>query len=446
MKLRRMVALLLAALMVLSMVACGSNEEGGSTDEGGVKKLTIPTYFCGENVGGVYFVPAVERFNKANEGKYEVIIEETVEQTYSDTIKSLATANKLPAMISTPGTAVMDEILIPGGMVKDVKPLIDANPEVAALFLDGALEACTVDGKVVAFPSSYTSNTGLFYNSKLLGFDGNICDLTVDEFIAKLGDNKVALQTVDNAWTSMLLLTSFIANEEGGYDWLWKNYTDKKDGVNDGCTDFSAPCFVNAMNKFIAMANTNKAANSVGAAYADAANAFFNEQAAVIANGPWMNSDFTETGKDNWGGEFNGEDVIGDFYPGNVAINGLPGYGRWMLTNGGTEAEQEVAEAFIVFLHTQAELEQFCLIEGKTLPKATYSAEFTEAVAKDRIFSQQVAKTTADTKTVPSLADGLVDSIGSQVFGVTLTSLYNGTISVDDFCKELTTKSLEAVQ
>ena len=148
------------------------------------------------------------------------------------------------------------------------------------------------------------------------------------------------------------------------------------------------------------MYKTNAAANSVGAAYADAANAFFNEQAAVIANGPWMNSDFTETGKDNWGGDFNGEDVNGDFYPGNIAIAGQPGFGRWALTTGGTEAEQEVAEAFCVFLTSQAELEQFCLIEGKTMPKATYSDEFNKAVAEDRIFSQQVAKTTEKIKRI----------------------------------------------
>ena len=191
MKLRRMVAMLLAAVMVLSMVACGntgSNDGEDSADEGGVKELTILSFYCGENVGGVYFVPAVERFNKANEGKYKVIIEETVEQTYDDTIKSLAQSGKLPALITTPVTNVIEEILIPGGMLKDMTAVIEAHPEVSALFLDGALEACTRDGKVYTMPSSYTSNTGLFYNSKLLNFDGNICDLTVDEFIELLGD------------------------------------------------------------------------------------------------------------------------------------------------------------------------------------------------------------------------------------------------------------------
>ena len=34
----------------------------------------------------------------------------------------------------------------------------------------------------------------------------------------------------------------------------------------------------------------NAASNSVGAAYADAANAFMSEQAAIIANGPWMSA------------------------------------------------------------------------------------------------------------------------------------------------------------
>lgn len=418
-----------AAMLTSSMVVPVAADD--------VKELTLLTYYCGENVGGVYFEPAVERFNEKYEGQYKIILEETVEASYSDKITQLAMANKVPALITVPGSDVMDEILIPGGFLKDMTPVIEEHPEISALFLDGALEACTVDGKVYSMPSSYTSNTGCFYNSKLLGFDGNLCDLTVDEFIELLGDNKVALQTVDNAWTSLLLLTALIANEEGGADWLNDNY-------DADVTDYNVPCVLNAVTKLKEIYDKNGAANTVGAAYADAANAFFNEQAAFIANGPWMNSDFTETGKDNWGGEFNGEDVIADFYPGNIAINGQPGYGRWALTTGGTEDEQEVAEAFIIFVSSQDELEQFCLIEGKTMPKAEYSQEFIDSAAADRLFSQQIAKTTSDTTVVCNFGDVMISSINSQVFGVTLTQLYNGDITPQEFVDEMSTKSLEA--
>lgn len=47
--------------------------------------------------------------------------------------------------------------------------------------------------------------------------------MTMDEFISSLGDNKLAFQTVDDAWTSALFLTALIANEDGGKEWLQSN-------------------------------------------------------------------------------------------------------------------------------------------------------------------------------------------------------------------------------
>lgn len=438
-----MVALLLAAAMVLSMVGCGNgdSDKDASKNEGGEKTLTFLTYWCGENVGGVYFEPAVERFNEKYEGQYELIIEEVVEQSYNDKVTQLAQSGEVPALLATPSTEVIEEILIPGGFAKDMTDFIEAHPEISALFLDGAVEACTQDdGTIISLPSTNTRNTGCFWNSSMVSFDKAVCEMTVDEFIAALGDQKVALQTVDNAWTSLLLLTAFIANEEGGAEWLKTNY--KADA-----TDFNVPAILNAVTKLKALYDTNGAANSVGAAYADAANAFFNKQAAFIANGPWMNSDFkAETGSGNWGEGFDGADVVADFFPGNVAINGQPGYGRYMLTTGGTEDEQEVAEAFLAFVSSQEELEQFCLCEGTTLPKAELSQDFLDAAAEDPLFSQQIAKTTDATVVVPNFADCMISSIASQVFGVTLTQLYNGDITPQEFCDIMSQKSAEAAQ
>lgn len=86
---KRFVSILLVAAMTASLAACGGSnggdnsasatEKGGKTEsasDGGEITLTIPTFFVGENVGAVYFEPAVERFNEANKGKYHIELEE----------------------------------------------------------------------------------------------------------------------------------------------------------------------------------------------------------------------------------------------------------------------------------------------------------------------------------------------------------------------------------
>lgn len=86
-------------------------------------------------------------------------------------------------------------------------------------------------------------------------------------------------------------------------------------------TDFNQPCFINAVAKLQNLLQNNAASNSVGAAYADAANAFMSEQAAIIANGPWMSSDFESSNSDKWSNGFDGAKVRASLFPGD---SGLP--------------------------------------------------------------------------------------------------------------------------
>ena len=53
----RILSLVLAAMMLCGMVGTVASAEG-------VVELTIPHYKAGENVGAVFFLPQVERFNK----------------------------------------------------------------------------------------------------------------------------------------------------------------------------------------------------------------------------------------------------------------------------------------------------------------------------------------------------------------------------------------------
>lgn len=290
---KRFVSILLVAAMTASLAACGGSnggdnsasatEKGGKTEsasDGGEITLTIPTYFVGENVGAIYFEPAVERFNEANKGKYHIELEEVVEASYTDKISQLAQSDALPALIQTPDKEWIQTAMIPGKLYYPMNDFLDEHPEIKELCVDSSVEYCTQEnGDIISVPAVTLSNVGLYYNSALYSPEKTVSSMTMDEFISSLGDNKLAFQTVDDAWTSALFLTALIANEDGGKEWLQSNEGTK-------CYDYTEPAFVNAVTKLTEIWKTNASSNAVGAAYADAANAFMSDQAAVICNGP----------------------------------------------------------------------------------------------------------------------------------------------------------------
>ena len=436
---KRFLSILLVAAMTASLTACGgSSTEKGASGSSEIT-LTIPTYYVGENVGAVYFEPAVERFNEANKGKYHIELEEVVEASYTDKISQLAQSNSLPALIQTPGKEWIDTAMIPGDLYYPMNDFLDEHPEIKELCVDSSVEYCTLEnGDIFSVPAVSLSNIGLFYNSALYSPEKNVSSMTVDEFIDSLGENKFAFQTVDNAWTSALLLTDLIANEDGGAEWL-RSYEGSK------CYDYTEPVFVNAVTKLAEIWKTNSSSNSVGAAYADAANAFMSNQAAVICNGSWMNSEFADDASGNWSNGFNGADVKADYYPGNVAICDTKVYGRWTLTKGGTEEERECAEAFLAFIYSQDELETFALTEGCQIPNLTYSDEFLSKLDAKPLVKQQTELLSSDTNIVPNVLNIMPDSVSGSVFGTNLVQLVNGQTTPEEFCEILSTKAAEAV-
>lgn len=456
MKTKKIVALLLAIALVLSLGACsGSNNSSNNSTPNSTANnqnstpadddtstgeivVTIPTYYIGENVGAIYFEPAVKRFNEQNKGKYRIELEEVIEQSYTDIISQQTQAGNIPLVFAVPGKEWLETAVIPSGLYEPMNSFLDANPDIKALCLEGSMEYCTQDnGDIVSVPIITMSNTGSFYNTELYNPEKSISSMSVDEFVDSLGDNKLAFQTGDNAWTSMLFLTSLIANEEGGVEFLQSNEGEK-------VYDWNEPCFLNAVTKLKEIWDKCAAPTSVGSAYPDAANTFMSNGAAVIFNGPWMNSEFRADSAEKWTGDFDGAKVKADYYPGNIAIGGTKGYGRWMMSNNGTDAEKECAQAFLAFIYSQDELETFALTEGCQIPNMTFSEEFLSKLSEDPLIAAQTELVNSDTKMVPSVSGLMVSSVADTVFANDLVQLVTGAMTPEEFCADLTLKSEES--
>lgn len=448
---KRILACLTLVALVASLASCSNsnsssssgssasgNTETGSSVSGEEVILTLPTYYCGENVGAVYFEPAVERFNEKYDGQYEVQLEEVVEASYNDKMSTLAQSGKLPVLISGGSTEWINTVLIPQKLYYDTKDWLNESG-IIDLCLDSSVEYSTQeDGSVIGVPIVTVSTTGLYYNGANYTPDKNICDMSMDEFIASLDGQNMAWQTVDNAWTSMLFLTALVANEEGGAEWL-----QEYDGTK--CYDYNTEWMVSAVTKLLDVWNQTGGSTYVGKAYADAANDFMSGNSAVICNGTWMNSEFSESGSANWSNGFDGANVHADYYPGNIALCNTKAYGRWFLTNNySSDAELEAAKAFLEFIYSPEELETFALTEGCQIPNLEYSDDFVASLDENPLVKEQNEKLTDDTLMVPTIASIMPDSVANSVLANALTQLVNGAITPEEFCNTLTVKAEES--
>ena len=331
MKLKNVMAMGMAAIMSLGLVACGNGNSGTSATktESGEIEIKLPTYLAGENVGATFFLPQVERFNEKYSGKYKITVEEVVQDSYAEKIKQLAGQNKLPTLVHSPGSGGIDtqwfkQAILDNDMAYDLSDFAKENPDIAAEWIKESKDFCTVDGKLICNPLIVLRPIGMYYNEALYKPEKEVKDMSVSEFETSLGENKMAFMTAENAWTSSLMLASLIANEEGGVELLNKS-TDEK------LWDYNSEIFVNAVTKLQNFLQNHASSNTVGAAYADAANAFMSNNAAAICNGSWMASEFNEDAKDKWSNGFDGKDVKATIYPGNIALANPRAYGDFWI-------------------------------------------------------------------------------------------------------------------
>ena len=446
MKAKKILASVLAGLMLLATAGCNNNGGGstasGSTASGGssegVIEVSIPSYKTGENVGAVFFEPQVERFNEKYEGQYKINLETVPQDGFGDRLKQLAQQNKLPVLVQGGDLDWILNVVIPNGLAWDMTDWLEESGLLERAVQDSVdYNKDKGDGKIYTIPKMTVRPTGFYYNTAMWNPEEDLSSLTMDELVTLLGDQKIAFSTAENGWVSALFLTAFIANQEGGVELL-------QAGADEKITDFSDPIFVNAVASLQQLLQNNAASNSIGAAYADAANAFMSGQAAVIANGPWMSSEFNESNSANWSNGFDGANVKASLFPGNVGIENNRAFGAWWISASASEEEIELAKAFLEFISSPEELEAYLLAEGGDAPNIEYSEDFKEKQAETQVLADLAADTTEETVYVPCILDVIPNSVANTEFGKLLPSLANGTYTPEEFCDWMTQKSVEA--
>ena len=156
---------------------------------------------------------------------------------------------------------------------------------------------------------------------------------------------------------------------------------------------------------------------------------------AVLPDGTWIIDKINDP--TDWANGFDGAKVVGDYYPGNVAIANPCVY-DWMVPAGLPEEELNLAYAFLEFINSPEEIEAYILAEGGSAPKLTYSEDFTSALSEKKLLNDFATKLNDDTTYVPYFNNAITESLFLGDFTNLMTELYNGSSTPEEFCEKLT--------
>jgi len=431
---RKWIVILLTGIMAVSLLAgCGKSNDNSSSpgDESNTDDVVIinyPTFQCGVNTAAPVVAQLVEEFNEEYEGKYKIVLEEVPgDANYVDKIKVQLGTGDLPPVVYGGGYNLLD-LALANDLVVDLTDAVNDDPEWKALYSDSALEVNSRDGKIYA-SSVEGSVIGYFYNKDLFaeaGIEGPA--KTWDEFFEQCGKLKasgitpLAMDTADSAWVTQLWWGAMVA-------------TQNKDGQSFmeimNPDDYNTPEMIAAVEKIQKMLQEYTTADAIGGKYENAANNFLSGQAAMIANGPWMIGDFSDTDKTS---EEFAEKVGSAIYPESFVYDApIQGY---FVTKQGNPKVEEAAIAMVKFF--TSEHAQELGLETQGMVPASPAVEVSdEATGKYPLLAQFLDLTVeAEIRTdnmQATMYSNLLDVVSQE-----LPRLYSGELDAKAFCQALT--------
>jgi len=390
--------------------------------------IEYPTFQIGVNTAADVVAQLVEEFNTQYAGKYRIVLEEIPgDANYIEKMKVLLASGSLPPVVYGGGYNLLDMALAQDAVV-DLTPYIEADPEWKALFDENLIKVNSRDGKIYA-SSNENSLIGYFYNKELFDKAGIAAPAeTWEEFfehcemLLAAGITPLAMDTGDSAWVTSLWLGAMVATASNeGYEFM-KQMTP---------VNYNTPEMIEAVTKIQTMLQRYTTRDAIGGKYEHAANNFFSGRVAMMANGPWMIEDFSDTTKAPKGFA---EKVGAAVYPGGFVYDDpILGY---FVTKQDTP-EKEAAAVEMVKFFTSAHAQQLALEMRGMLP-ASSKVEITEAVYErfpllaDFLAAAENA-TLRTSYTQATMYPNLLDIMSRD-----LPLLASGEMTPEEFCQSLT--------
>jgi raffinose/stachyose/melibiose transport system substrate-binding protein len=299
-KMKNGVTVLAVAAVILLFVGGG----GGGRLTGCSKKqtaandgrvvLNYTTYSVGTHLAAPIEREIIKRFNEKYGEEIRLVIEELPsDSAYNDKMKVLAVSGGLPDVVD--GKDGVRDILVQSGKAADLRPYLDSDPDFRDVVLSKDMLAANTypDGNI--YSVHWTCQlAGYFYNKEMFSKAGISPAKTWDEYFSNCdkllaaGFVPLALMTGENSWTTNLVLGAMIASQSPEAEKLMNTKYPET---------YQTPEVITALGWIQRCLQKYTTADALGAIYANAANNFMMEQAAMISNGGWMIADFSNPEK-----------------------------------------------------------------------------------------------------------------------------------------------------
>lgn len=291
---KRFFALMLSATMVMGLLAgCGNSNTADTTADtvsgesaaaadttaasGEVIELSFPSIWVGTDSKAAVFQQMVSDFNAEYEGQYHIKVEEQTDyDMYRDKLRTQISTGSAPD-IFTVDTYSDLSLFASSGQLMDLTEFLQEE-DINSRFLDGQIELGQVDGVNYGFPYE-TAVISIMFNEELLKAAGvEEIPTTFEDFwdaCEKLSANDMAAvcqMTGDNAIFSCYWYTYLLVALGG------------EDVFDNG---FDDPAYAQAAELMLKMFDYTTS-DAIGGGATEANGHFFNERAAIYANGTWI--------------------------------------------------------------------------------------------------------------------------------------------------------------
>jgi raffinose/stachyose/melibiose transport system substrate-binding protein len=428
-----------AAAVVLSLVmafgwasGCSKGNSSGSaasTASGSSQEVVIkyPTFQVGVNSSAPVLKKAVDQFNEKNKGKIKVQTESIAgDDNYVNKIKVLLSANQLPDIVYAGGYNLLDMCLAKNAVV-DLTPYMKADSAWKDSFDTRTLDFNSRNGKIYAAPDE-TQVIGYFYNKDLFKKAGIASPAkTWDEFFTdcdKLKASGVAplsMDTQDSAWITSLLTGAIVGTgSSSGAQFM--------DKMNP--TKYDTPDFAFAVKKTQLMLQKYTTSDAIGGKYENGANNFYSGKTAMLANGSWEISNFSDTTKAP--ADF-AKKVGVAIYPNNGVYN-APMIGYFVCAKD--KAHQDAAVQVVKYFTSQ-EVQSMALDTVGRVPSSP-KVQITDSVKqKYPLLSELLEAKNSAKYQFCNLQATMYPSV-LQKYQDDLPMLASGKLTAEQFCTDLT--------
>jgi raffinose/stachyose/melibiose transport system substrate-binding protein len=295
-----------------SLIFAGG-KQGGKQETGIV--LTYAHFGVGTHVSRPVWEAFYKRFSEKYKGQITLKIEELPgDQAYVDKMKVLAASANLPDVVD--GKNGIRDVAIHNGQAVELTPFLDKDPDFRDKVIGPAAVAANTraDGKIYSVVN-FSQLIGYFYNKELFQKAGIHPAKTWNEWFSNcdklkaIGVAPLALMTGENSWSTNLILSVMTASKSPAGQEFMNTLHPKT---------YQIPEMISALEDIRRCLRDYTTPDALGALYANAANNFLMEQAAIIANGPWMIGDFSNPDKTGPGFD---QKVGFSMYPGNGLVS-----------------------------------------------------------------------------------------------------------------------------